>query len=39
VCQKNPMRLADTIDLHDKSELMAAKKQELKDGILKIITA
>lgn len=38
VCKKNPMRLADTIDLHDKSELMAAKKQELKDGILRIIT-
>ena len=39
VCKKNPMCLADTIDLHDKSGLTPAKKQELKDGILKIITA
>ena len=38
VCQKNQMRLADTIDLHDKSELTPVKKQELKDGILRIIT-
>ena len=38
VCKKNPMHLADTIDLHDKSELTPAKKQELKDGILRIIT-
>jgi len=31
------MRIADTIDLHDKSGLTPAKKQELKDGILRII--
>ena len=37
VCKKSPMRLADTIDLHGKSELRSAKRQELKDGILRIL--
>ncbi|MGP1529235.1 MAG: ABC transporter ATP-binding protein [Treponema sp.] len=37
VCKRNPMRLAETIDLHNKSELTPVKKQKLKDIILKII--
>jgi len=37
VCKKNPMRIADTIDLHNKSEFTLIKKQELKDTILRAI--